>query len=88
MSKMANVELGPTGGTTRRFPAFYAIRFAGSFAPYLSAAFEGMAIERQGELTMVSGVVVDQAHLQGLIHQLTVLGLDLVDVRRLDRSET
>ncbi len=83
---MADVELGPTSGARQRFPALYAIRFAGSFAHYLSAAFEGMSVERQGELTVVSGVVVDQAHLQGLIHQLTVLGLDLVDVRRLDPS--
>lgn len=69
-------------GERPQFPALYAIRFTGCITPRLEVAFEGMSLSRQDDLNVLSGEVVDQAHLQGIIQQLGILGLGLVDVRR------
>ena len=46
------------------------------FAPLLG----GMSLERVAGTTVITGDVIDQAHLHGLIQQIEELGLELVSV--------
>jgi hypothetical protein len=70
---------GPLGS---RFPAVYTIRFIRRFSSHLEVAFVGMELTTDGDMTVMTGPVVDQAHLHGIIQQLGTLGLELVDVHR------
>jgi hypothetical protein len=45
-----------------------------------STAFEGMALEAEYGQTTITGPVVDQAHLHGLLDRVRDLGLELVSV--------
>jgi hypothetical protein len=51
-----------------------------------AVAFEGMTISRHAGSTVFEGVVHDQAHLRGLRHQISALGLTLVGLRMVDRE--
>jgi hypothetical protein len=42
--------------------------------------FEGMALEAEAGQTTITGPVVDQAHLHGLLDRVRDLGLELVSV--------
>ena len=45
-----------------------------------TAAFEGMEMETRGGQTILTGVVIDQCHLHGIIDRIGGLGLELVSV--------
>jgi len=64
--------------------AFYAIRIEGHLEPCWSEWFEGMAITHpnDGE-TLLSGPVVDQAALHGLLVRVRDMNLTLLSVRKL-----
>jgi hypothetical protein len=72
--------------TANRFPALYTIRFVGGFSSHLDVAFAGMKLTKEGDLRVMTGLIVDQAHLQRIIQQIGTLGLQLVDVHRDDLS--
>ena len=65
--------------------ASYAIRVRGLLSETILGAFPGMQAQAEGGETVLSGVVLDQAALYGVLAQLEALGLELLDVRR-DRS--
>ena len=77
---MAN-ELNPN--TDPEQPEVYQIRIAGHLSPHWADWFEGMAITLQnnGE-TLLSGPVIDQAALHGLLKKVRDLGLPLLSVNR------
>jgi hypothetical protein len=54
----------------------------------LGGWFEGLQINREGRQTVISGLVVDQPALHGLLVKVRDLGLWLICVRRLDPDET
>jgi hypothetical protein len=62
-------------------PTVYQIRIAGHLGPEWSGWFQGMSVtlEDHGQ-TLVTGIVVDQAALHGLLKQVRDLGLPLVSV--------
>jgi hypothetical protein len=69
--------------------AIYQIRVPGRFAEGWSEGFGGMVItiEQEGHgasTTTLTGVIADQAELQGLLRQLYNLGLPLLSVNRID----
>lgn len=68
-------------------PAVYRIEVAGQLDPERSAWLQDMAlaVERrlEGPVTVLSGPVVDQAALMGLLRRLHGLGLTLLLVQRL-----
>jgi hypothetical protein len=45
--------------------------------------FEPMALTRTAGTTVISGKVIDQAQLHGLIERIADLGLELLSVERL-----
>jgi hypothetical protein len=61
-------------------PTNYRIVVRGELSQRYSTAFEGMALEAEGGLTTITGPVVDQAHLHGLLDRVRDLGLELVSV--------
>ncbi len=52
-----------------------------------AAWFGGLQISGQGEETVISGLLADQAALHGVLNKVRDLGLCLISVRRLDRGE-
>jgi len=65
-------------------PGTYRIRAKGNLDAEWSDWFDGFAIEATGENeTVLTGVVVDQAALYGVLSKLRDLGLPLLLVERL-----
>jgi hypothetical protein len=51
-----------------------------------AAAFEGMEMEANDGLTVLTGNIVDQPHLYGILDRLSGLGLELLDVQCLSEG--
>jgi hypothetical protein len=63
----------------------YEIRVGGNLEPRWSDWFDGLSIIPVGdEETLLTGNVVDQAALHGVLHKIRDLGLPLLAVRRLE----
>ena len=60
----------------RRYRIVVAGELSGRFAP----AFEGMTVRCTGGQTAITGIVVDQSQLHGLLDRIGELGLELVSV--------
>ena len=63
--------------------ARYIIRINGHLGATLLSAFPAMAWKRQGPETVLTGVL-DQPGLYGVLAEIEALGLDLLEVRRLE----
>ena len=62
----------------------YEIRVKGILDERWTAWFEGLQVSSDGEETVISGPVADQAALHGLLTKVRDLGLFLISVRHLD----
>jgi len=51
-----------------------------------AAAFEGMQLERRGGNTVLTGEIIDQPHLHGILDRLNGLGLELLSVEILQEG--
>ena len=58
----------------------YQIVVVGELSRRFAAAFEGMTVRCLGGQTAITGMVVDQAQLHGLLDRVGELGLELVSV--------
>ncbi len=69
-------------------PKIYQIRIMGHLGPQWSDWFEGMTITPQdnGD-TCVTGPVIDQSALHGLLRKVRDLGLPLLSIMRSDANE-
>ena len=65
---------------------YYEIRVRGHIPPDELVEFENVTAVVQSGETVLSGLVIDQAALQGMLQRLHVLGLDLIEVRRVPVS--
>jgi hypothetical protein len=66
----------------------YEIRLAGHLDAHWTAWFDGMTVDDESDgTTVISGQVVDQAALHGLLQRVRDLGLPLVSVQRVDRDQ-
>jgi hypothetical protein len=65
------------------FPQRYEIRVQGALSPPLRYAFAPLTTqtEAEGTVTVLSGVLADQAELTGVLHSVDSLGLQLIEVR-------
>lgn len=66
----------------------YELVVRGEIGDGFAMLFEGMRLRRDRGRTMLTGDVVDQAHLHGLIERIADLGLELVSVNDLDDART
>ena len=64
-------------------PVRYQIHIRGRLGRTIRAAFPGLRAESQGQDTLLTGVLADQAALHGVLTRIEALGLELVEVRRL-----
>jgi hypothetical protein len=61
----------------------YAIRIRGHLGPSMLSAFPGLRSQVDGQDTVLSGAVPDQAALHGILSKIEAMGLELVELRRL-----
>jgi hypothetical protein len=59
----------------------YRLVLRGELSDRFASEFEGMHLERVAGTTVLSGNVVDQTHLYGLLDRLPELGIELVSVQ-------
>ena len=67
---------GSEGATT------YQLIVRGELDQRFAYLFEPMRCERTAGTTVISGTVIDQAHLHGLLERIQELGLELLSVER------
>jgi hypothetical protein len=60
----------------------YQIRVGGRLGRTMRSAFPGLHAEADGEDTVLTGTLADQAALYGVLAQVEALGLELLEVRR------
>jgi hypothetical protein len=65
----------------------YEFVLRGEIGDRFGLLFEGMRLERIAGCTVLTGPVLDQAHLHGLIEQIQELGLELVSVNPRSRKD-
>jgi len=66
--------------TRKRTGTVYRIVVRSELSSRFAVAFEGMEMERKGGQTVLTGEVVDQPHLHGILDRIGGLGLKLVSV--------
>jgi hypothetical protein len=62
----------------------YRLIVEGELSDYLEPTFHGMRLTRAEGNTELAGLVRDQAELQGLLQQVSALGLTLLELRAVD----
>ena len=60
----------------------YQIRVRGRLGRTMRGAFPALGARADGEDTVLTGVLADQAALHGVLTQIEALGLELLEVRR------
>jgi hypothetical protein len=62
-------------------PQQYEIVVRGRLSERYGSAFDGMTFESRAGMTTLSGAILDQSQLYGLINRLRDLGIELISVR-------
>lgn len=65
----------------------YEIRVRGHLGTRMRRAFPALRARPQGEDTLLTGRLPDQAAVYGVIARLEALGLDLLELRQLTQDE-
>jgi hypothetical protein len=68
----------------------YRIKFEGCVNPEWSAWLNGLVISQESEqppVTILSGVIVDQARLRGILNRLWDLNMALISLERFQSQE-
>jgi hypothetical protein len=69
-------------------PELYEIRFEGHLSAYRALIFEGLEmVQEPGGETVLTGPVIDQAALHGILNRIRDLGVPLLSVKRLSQDE-
>jgi len=64
--------------------ARYQLVVKGELGPRFASAFDGMTIHAHDGETDITGPIIDQSHLQGLIERIASLGLTLYSLTPLE----
>ncbi|HVP74670.1 MAG TPA: hypothetical protein VMS63_01515 [Gaiellaceae bacterium] len=64
----------------------YRLVVRGELGSRFASVFEGMQIEHLAGMTVITGRVIDQAHLFGLLERMPELGIELVSVEPIDET--
>jgi hypothetical protein len=62
---------------------FYRIVVRSELSERYAAAFEGVKMETKDGQTILTGEIIDQPHLHGILDRLNGLGLELLSVQAL-----
>ena len=62
---------------------FYRIVVRSELSDKYAVAFEGMEMEARDGVTVLTGKIIDQPHLYGIIDRINGLGLELLSVEAL-----
>ena len=65
----------------------YRLVLRGELGDPFGFLFEGMQLQRLAGMTVLTGLVTDQAHLFGLIEQIQELGVELVSVNPVQETD-
>jgi hypothetical protein len=68
-------------------PTWYEISLQGRLDSRWAGRFDAMTLTTADGLTLLTGPVVDQAALHGLLHQLRDIGLTLVSVSQVEPDD-
>jgi hypothetical protein len=68
-------------------PQQYQIRLRGVLGATILSAFPALLARAEGSNTVLTGVLADQAALYGVLAEAEALGLELLEVRRLQPGE-
>ena len=66
----------------------YRLVLEGELSPRYSTVFEGMHMESDGGVTVVVGMIEDQAELYGLLDRVASLGIKLISIEPQSNDET
>jgi hypothetical protein len=58
-------------------PSRYRLVVKGELGPRYASAFDGMTVRAHDGETDITGAIIDQSHLQGLLERIASLGLTL-----------
>jgi hypothetical protein len=72
-----------TGNQTMSKGTVYRIVVRSELNGRYAVAFEGMEMEAKGGYTVLTGKIIDQPHLHGILDRINGLGLKLVSVQAL-----
>jgi hypothetical protein len=72
----------------RMSPHRYRIVIEGELGPRYASAFDGMTLRAHNGETEISGSIIDQSHLQGLLERIAGLGLTLHSLNPLETETT
>jgi hypothetical protein len=64
----------------------YRLVVDGELGARYASAFEGMTVSAHDGMTEITGPVIDQSHLQGLIERIAGLGIRLRSITPLDNK--
>ena len=79
---MSDEVIGARSGSPRQ----YEIWVRGHLGEMMRSAFPALQDQTQGDSTVLTGVLADQAALYGVLAECEALGLELLEVRSLDRQ--
>ena len=68
-------------------PPRYRIVVEGELGPRYASAFDGMTVRAHDGETDITGPIIDQSHLQGLLARIASLGLSLYSLTPLETDE-
>jgi hypothetical protein len=68
-------------------PTNYEITVHGRIGPALVEAFDGLTVTVADGRTVLSGRIADQSALHGVLELVESLGLELLDVRRVEATD-
>ncbi len=72
---------GEASAANRTSPLQYEIRLRGHLEPRWSGWFDGLSLTNESDgTTLISGPVVDQAALHGLLQKLRDVGVPLISI--------
>ena len=69
------------------WPQLYLIRIRGRLGETIRLAFPAMQAQADGDDTVLTGLLADQAALYGVLAEAEALALELIEVRRLPPDE-
>ena len=78
-----NVEIGGKQMVSRSSGTLYRIVVRSELSYKYAVAFEGMEMETKDGYTILTGKIIDQPHLFGILARINGLGLQLLSVQAL-----